>query len=104
MIGLSLSFCVKDIISGEVSIFDVEKIIAGTMIDSPESLARVINSYAENYWYDNPAVAKWLVRQLFESGRIEQPRCEGKMPHSIHSGYWVKDQQEADQRLASDSW
>ena len=34
-IGLSLSFCIKEIIRGEVRLEDVDKIVAGTTVDDP---------------------------------------------------------------------
>ena len=87
MIGLSLSFCVRDILDGKVELDDVEKIIAGTRIHNEQDLEQVVESYMDWYWNHNPR-ALAIVAELFRSGRLEQPRCQGKNPPNISDGHW----------------
>jgi hypothetical protein len=87
--GLSLSFCVKDICQGKVSINQVEKIITGTMAKSNDDWDNLLKSYCQNYWYDYPEMAKSIVNQLKESGKILQPRLEGIDAPLIYDGYWL---------------
>ena len=87
MIGLSLSFCVKDIASGKVKEEDVEKIVASTAFCTPDDFEEVLRLYQSVYWRDLP-VATSIARRLYTQGKIEQPRLQGKPVHSIVGGYW----------------
>lgn len=87
MIGLSLSFCVKDIASGKVLEKDVEKIIAGTKCPNREVFETVLNSYLESYWHDFPEAAD-IARRFWDRGLIEQPRVNGEEAPEIYRGHW----------------
>jgi len=88
VIGLSLSYCVRDIINGEVKLEDVEKIIAGTYIDSPDALEEVLEKYSQTYWKADPLKGRAISLQLFKSGKVEQPRLERKPGFDISEGHW----------------
>ncbi|HQA79261.1 MAG TPA: hypothetical protein PLV96_00515 [Methanoregulaceae archaeon] len=93
LIGLSLSFCVRDIIKSGISIDDVECIIAGTNIKVDGDLDKVIELYREASWTDFPDEAEKLARDLFSAGKVYQPRSEGKDMHGIFlyfSDPWVE--------------
>jgi hypothetical protein len=96
MIGLSLSFCVQDIIEGRAALEDVEKIIASTRAETPEDWDNLISCYQEYYWRHNPDEGERICRLLLAEGRIEQPRVEGREPHNIAGGHWISDGNEPD--------
>ncbi len=87
MIGLSLSLCVRDILSGNVDINDVEKIIAGTMMRDVKSWNTVITGYMGTYWqnYDPTDVYLLLNQLVIVQHRLDNP---DKFP-MIYSGHWV---------------
>lgn len=89
MIGLSLSLCIRDIIeSDDLAPEQVEKIVAGTCITTPEELDKVIADYRRSYWQDDPDEGERICRWFFEQGRVEQPCIRGEAAHSISQGHW----------------
>ncbi len=94
-VGLSLSFCVSDILRGKIKEEEVKEIIAGTNT-SPEQWDELMKSYKESYWRENPDEGEAIARRLFEAGKIRQPRQEGKATHNIASGYWIEADKVAD--------
>jgi len=91
MIGLSISFCIRDIIRGKVQESDVEKIIANTWCETKEHWEEVILIYRKSCWYDNPEVGEAVCWRFVAENKIEQPRCQGKGSHNIADGHWMKD-------------
>ncbi|MFA5075878.1 MAG: hypothetical protein WC480_00445 [Patescibacteria group bacterium] len=81
MIGLSLSWCIQDIIEGKVALDALDKIIAGTRCPNPVDWDRVIQRYRDQCWGANPDLAEKIVRRLLAEGRIEQPRLENDRHH-----------------------
>ena len=84
-IGLSMSFCIRDILDGKVKIEDVVCIVANTAFSSIELL---IENYSVDYWH---AYAKDDIQALLEKlwPTIYQPRMV--YPDSMFSiahGYW----------------
>ena len=73
-IGISLSFCVRDIIEGKVQIEDVKEIVAGCRCEDNRDFYSLLERYAENYWYDNPGFGKNVAIQLWEDNKIIMPR------------------------------
>lgn len=90
MIGLSLTFCISDIIDGTVDVDDVEKIIAGTAY-TEEMLPAKLDEFCQLYWRDNPEYAREVFWNLWHSGRIEQPRLTGYEYYSVNlcGGHWL---------------
>src|SRR5687768_9183289 len=91
VVGLSLSFCVSEICRGNMAMDDVTKIVAGTAIPD---VGAIIQNYKDAYWRDYPEKAEQVVRQLWEEGRIEQPRLSGmegypSHGHNIADGNWL---------------
>jgi hypothetical protein len=98
MIGLSLSFGVRDIIAGVVHLEDVEKIIASTKIESPDHLDQVIASYREAYWWKNPELGELVARELWDRGKIHQPHLHGGPFPVVHGGIWVESEDQIEWR------
>lgn len=88
MIGLSMSFCVKDILEGKVDLDEVEKIITGTKIKNEQDLEEVVKQYSEVYWRSNPPKAMEILAVLWGSGRIDQPRTRGEEPPWHEMNVW----------------
>jgi len=85
-IGTSLGKCVKSILAGEVAVDEVLWIISNTMCPDLDRLMGVIEQYYFEYGgssrrpeYDMSDYslddAKAIAQQLFESGKLHQPRC-----------------------------
>jgi hypothetical protein len=89
MIGLSISFCIADICRGTKKLEDVEKIVAGTKMATPEDVEGVLASYKETYWRLFPDKAERLFRQLWDEGKIYQPRLNDGWAPNIARGHWV---------------
>ncbi len=80
-IGFSLGKCVRDIVKGVVDIDDVLVIIARTKIDDVEQLKSILFSYQyePDYWMGlDGAKCVEVSEQLFNAGKIHQPRQHGK--------------------------
>lgn len=90
LIGLSLSFCVADIINGLVNIDDVAFIVSGTRIRNSEDLSDVFATYARNYWDNLPQLGVSVATRLYEEGKIIQPRLLGLPVHHVADGHWAK--------------
>ena len=84
LLGLSLSFCVKDILSGRVSIDDVECIVSCTRF---ESASQAYDHYIVDYWSDYPSeTVHAVLNELWP--RVYQPRFNDERGHTIAHGYW----------------
>ena len=90
MVGLSLSFCIRDIIEGRVQDEDVLRIEASTAYKTEDDWKKGIENYCELYWQKDPDRAEMLVKAMRDEGRIVQPRLEGGEAQSIHDGWWMK--------------
>lgn len=91
--GLSLSFCVCDILDGRVLFSQVDKIVAATAAP-PERWDELIDGYCLSYWRNKEKEARRIVGRLKNLGMIDQPRLRGEEPHNISDGHWVKDGQQ----------
>lgn len=89
MIGLSLSFCVKDILAGKVREEDVERIEAGTKAVTDEDWDFLIRRYCEIFWKAEPERAAAIVQRLRAAGKIDQPRARGEEAANISAGHWI---------------
>lgn len=93
-IGLSLSRCVRDIVEGRVNIQDVLVLITRTDFDAydQEQWDSIWNGYnslnPEWYGLEHDAVRD-VVFQLWDSGRIHQPRQFGAHPVRRRE-YWLE--------------
>lgn len=93
-IGLSLSRCVRDIVEGRVDIRDVLVLITRTDFDpyDHEQWENIWNGYnhASPEWrgLDRDAVTT-VVFQLWDAGKIHQPRQFGAHPRR-RPEYWLE--------------
>jgi len=89
VVGLSFSFCVRDIALGHIQLNEVEKIVAATAADSPAAWEELLASYKEMYWDDNPVECERIARHFIDNGLVEQPRLSGQEAHNIAAGHWL---------------
>ena len=99
LIGLSLSFCIREIAEGKFKISQVAKIIAGTCAASGADWDDVIARYRTTYWSNCPTECESALYWLKSEGLIEQPRLNGGNGPNIARGMWVIDQSHADYRM-----
>ena len=104
-IGLSYSRCVKDIVDGKVDIFDVLVVIARTNFDphDDEQWQGIWNGYGGGHQFGNPySNPEWINYsaededrfrsvsiELWESGKLHQPRQFGAHPRRLPY-YWME--------------
>lgn len=91
--GLSLSYCVKDIVRGAVKLAEVEKIVSATNAPDQATFDEIIASYRESYWIEFPDQAEQIARTLWNAGKIDQPLTRGEEAHNIAKGHWIRDGQ-----------
>lgn len=90
LIGLSLSFCISDIIHGFVNRDDVAYIICGTRIRNGNEFSDVMENYSRFYWDENPELAREIATDLYNRGLLLQPRLTGGEPPVVYNGHWAK--------------
>ena len=88
-VGLSLSFCVKDILRGNVQEEEVKQVISATKAETPKDWDKLITRYKKIYWDEDSDRAEAIARRLLNAGKIRQPRTEGKESHNISGGHWL---------------
>ena len=90
LIGLSLSFCVKDILAGAVAIDDVAMIVTNTAAETDDDWRALLEHYGARYWRADPARGQAIAEALRASGRVEQPRLtDPDYQHSTAGGHWL---------------
>jgi hypothetical protein len=77
-VGLSLAFCVRDIITGKVKEEDVAKIIATTSVKTKAEWSALIEEYKQLFWRNNPMEGEAICRRFLKAGKVEQPLLKGK--------------------------
>lgn len=86
--GLSLSFCIKDIINGKVDVKNVKEIVTGTCCRTEEDWNKVLDHYIDFYWQADSVRAIDIFSLLKRFGRIDQPRTRGESAPNISEGWW----------------
>lgn len=98
MIGLSLSFCIKEMVDGKVDPNKVTKIISNTCCRTEQDWQIAFERYRKVLWSKNPDACEALARQWIAEGKVEQPRLAlpiGETKHSHCSDpAWVNDESE----------
>lgn len=89
LVGLSLSFCIQDILAGRVDESDVIRIQTGTTVETDHDWEQLIHDYQVTYWRNDAAEASAIVQRLRAAGKITQPRLLGKPVPSISQGHWL---------------
>lgn len=93
MIGLSLSFCVRDILVGKVKEKDVTKILSGTRARYEGNWEDIFKRYKGIYWRNAPEEGEKIAKRLLEAGKVEQTRLtQGKVANLANGQHWVKDE------------
>ena len=84
--GLSLSFCIKAILAGDVQEDEVTAIVGATKLPTPEA---AVEAYHPTYWrhWDREEVLALVTRMW---PKIKQPRLDGLPPHNISRGTWAR--------------
>ena len=75
-IGLSLSYCIAEIIKDKVSIDDVAVIITNTRAVNREEFVKLCKQYKNTYWWHSPDLAENIALLLYNRGKIIQPRVD----------------------------
>ncbi len=88
MEGLSLSFCISDIVSGRVPLESMSIIVSGTAAISDDAFRKLLVQYSKTYWRGFTTEASSLAWSLWKEGRIIQPRLNGERPLNIADGHW----------------
>lgn len=93
-IGLSLSRCVRDIVEGQVDIHDVLVLITRTDFDPTvdsqwTAIWEGYNSYSPEWAGLEHDDVKSVVFDLWDSGKIHQPRKFGASPRR-RPEYWLE--------------
>lgn len=84
LVGLSLSFCVRDLINGRIDLLDVNRIDCGGF-GLPQVM---IEHYVSTYWSHEPLKARRCVLMLSRSGMLHFPRLYGGQVREINVGHW----------------
>jgi hypothetical protein len=103
-IGLSLSFCIGDVIAGKVPEDEIHGIVAGTAAQGPEEIDQLIATYREIYWKDDPDRGEALARKLFAEGRVYQPRIEGEPAPTPVPLHWLNNVPEWQKFFPTDTY
>ena len=92
-IGFSFGRGIRDIVNGEISINDVLVIVTRTHIEAPEKLEGVVRAYMHRPDYLMGLDADRCLEvalELWESGKLHQPRAYGATTTHISEGYvWM---------------
>lgn len=93
LIGLSLSYCVSDILRGKVKYEEVIKIIVGIVARNAEEWEDVIRSNTNpdngyTVWIENPEEAARILYQLIKDNKIDQPRLRGEEVPQQDGTHW----------------
>ncbi len=92
MIGISVSFCIKDIVTCRMPLEKVEKIISGIIAPTPEHLEEMLFQYKQGCWREYPEKAEVIFRQLLGEGKIEQPRLVNNNHFPVFDHHWVENE------------
>jgi hypothetical protein len=89
LIGLSLSFCIRDILQKKVNVDQVKYIIAGFNVDNSQKLIYAIQRYKRVYWRDfTYTEIVPVVLDLWFNDKIYYLANNQFM--NISSGHWAK--------------
>ena len=89
LIGLSLSFCVKDLVLGQQPKGELICIITGTCFVGSHHIGweeEAWDYYGERYWKN---LKKDDVMKILKTYPIIQPRKQGFSTPSIAKGHWI---------------
>lgn len=96
MIGLSLSYCVRDLVEEKVHWKDVDYIITSTRCATPQDWLQCVVLYQQSYWREYRSRAVGAVTRLLDGNMIHQPRLTNDVhiPKITATGHWVTSEDE----------
>jgi hypothetical protein len=86
IIGLSLSFCIKDLVLGNQPTGEIVAIISGTNFNSEYWIKEAWEYYSKRYWNE---LNREEVVKILSTYPIIQPRNFGFPAPSIAHGHWL---------------
>ena len=87
LIGLSLSFCIRDILTGAVKPEDVKVVVSNTALEDIMEILDPKYNYTSVYWRKHDEDS---IRSALNKVRIYQPRLAHSWKrHSICHGHWM---------------
>jgi hypothetical protein len=95
-VGISLSFCIKEIINGDKKLSDIIGIISNTKFTDSDQFIELCKTYGKTYWKEDPQLGFAIAHYLRESEAIFQPRAEDDddmWSHQLNpeeGGYWFQ--------------
>lgn len=94
-IGVSLSFCIKEMINGDKRLSDVMGIISNTKFTDDEQFIKLCTGYGKTYWKEDPQLGFAIAHYLRGADAIFQPRAEDdeKWCHDLKpedGSYWFQ--------------
>jgi len=94
LIGTSLSFCLKDLVEGNVDYYDVQAIISGTSFEKFDfgAVDTIIDAYKEFFKENNISRnnARFYLQQLFNDNKIFQAGPDIKDLKQFICSPWLK--------------
>ena len=101
MIGLSLSFCIPQILADKVRIEDVELVISDAYFETRMQLEERMDYLVTNdtVWKKNPEGYRAIALALYDDRKLISPRAVGQQPPEHASNWWCKVA-----RIENDRW
>jgi len=90
MIGLSLSFCIPQILADKVRIEDVELVISDAYFETRMQLEERMDYLVTNdtVWKKNPEGYRAIALALYDDGKLISPRAVGQQPPEHDATWW----------------
>lgn len=91
-VGLSLSLCIANVISGEVDEAEIAGIVASTRAGTPLEMTQVIGDYKDQFWQENPEMGAEIAWRLLSAGKVWQPLLDSDkdlQAHNVSGGIWL---------------
>ena len=87
MIGLSLSFCIRDILNNSISMNDVDVIYSSANIEN-FTFEEIIHYYQQDYWLGFPNSAS-VAQELYLKKKIKfLPQLRSQL-NLLSNGHWL---------------
>ena len=101
MIGLSLTFCIPQILADKVRIEDVEFVISDAYFETRMQLEERMDHLVANdgAWKKNPEGHRMIALALYDDKKLISPRANGQQPPEHDARWWC-----SHVRLKNDKW
>jgi len=83
-------------VKGNISLADIEKMVVGTKVVTLDDIESLVNDYRDSYWREKPDECERIFLQLYNDGKIIQPRLEtpSRCPKISNHELWVENESE----------